>query len=135
MATPFVAGTAALILSALAAKDGVFFGRGQEVKDLLMASQQRSEALDFSQKTFWGSGNLTNGVISMQRAATLASAGTFEVVAFPPPPPDGYGSGGGTGSGQTPGGDSGSNGGTGVCTSVGVLADELVPPLVLVYSK
>jgi len=62
------------VLATLGGADGVYFGRGLDVKRILMASQQQSEVMRVAASALWGVRNVTNGIVSLQRAVTIADS-------------------------------------------------------------
>lgn len=93
MATPFMAGAAALALSLLAKDDFRFFNRGTEVKELLKSFATTSPGLGAGGAVLWGTQFKQNGVVSWP--AACAAAGDFAGAA------GGGGSDGSGGSGGT----------------------------------
>lgn len=68
MATPFAAGTAALILAHLASKDYKYFNRGAEVREMLQAIAPAAKGLEDTGTVVWGKNFAPNGIIDWSSA-------------------------------------------------------------------
>jgi hypothetical protein len=75
MATPFVAGAAALVLSLLAQQDYKYFGRGLEVRAFLKEISPAPTSLASTGTVMWGGSFVPNGV--MDWAATCVKMSGF----------------------------------------------------------
>ena len=77
MATPFVAGAAALALAHLAATDYKYFNRGAEIRAFLKAASAASPALTAGGGVQWGDGYVPNGIIDWVATCTQLAGGTM----------------------------------------------------------
>lgn len=84
MATPFAAGTAALVLAHLAAQDYKYFNRGAEVRDIMRAIAPAAKGLADTGAVVWGKDFAPNGVIDWAAACKqLSSNGSSSTQAAP----------------------------------------------------
>lgn len=83
MATPFAAGTAALVLSLLAQKDYKYFGRGAEVKEFLKTISTAPQALASTGTVVWGNNFVPNGVLDWAASCQGFNFGGLKCATFP----------------------------------------------------